>query len=71
MMPTGERVSFILKDKDRVKSHVALQHKTLTQWINEAVKEKIERDRMIAPKVVDLPKVIIASAHSRRSKDED
>jgi len=55
MMPTKYDVHFIVLNKPQLKSHVAAYGKTLSKFINEAIREKIDRDLARAP-----PKVIVA-----------
>lgn len=59
-MPTTEseleRIDLWIKHKNQLKSHVAMQNKSLTVWIREAIAEKIEREMSRPP----VTKVIVA-----------
>lgn len=48
----GERFTFVLRDKAHVKSHCALRGRSMVDFINEAVQEKIQRDIISPPKVI-------------------
>lgn len=48
----GDRFTFVLNDKEHVKSHCALKGRSMTEFINEAIQEKIQRDILSPPKVI-------------------